>query len=113
MCFYPPADTVKADLVKHRKYIGEKAFRECSTRYLDWFVPREAIGYLIQHSLVDEEELQAHATTRDKALYVRQEAKKRGRHGWHLLYMCIRDSGECAPHPGHQELAKELEKYGE
>ena len=115
LCLYPPTDPVKADWVKHRKYIGERAFRECSTHYLDWFVPREAIGYLIQHSLVNEEELHAyvHATPRDKALYVRKEAKKRGSHGWHLLYMCIRDSGERAPHPGHQELAKELEKYGE
>jgi len=68
---------------------------------------------LIKHSLVNVGELDARTTQIEKALYVRQEAKKRGRHGWHLLYMCIRDSGEHAPHPGHQELAKELEEYGE
>ena len=111
LCLYVPPTDIEADWVKHRKYVGIKAFRGCANDFEDYFSAESVTARLISHRLVDLDELNACITPKAKAWYVWRQAGKGGKHGWHVLYMCIRDS--ASSHLGHKDLATELEKKGE
>ena len=98
-------------------YITEAAFNSCYKKMKDWINISTLMGHLMANGLVcGPEEVERVSSpyvpmgTRKMNLLELTKANG-GRHGFFILYKCLRDSASDMP-LGHGDAIEELEDYG-
>lgn len=99
-----------------RLYITESAFNSCYKKIRDWINIDNLLGHLMSNGLVTtgdiDEVSNPHLSNATRKTNLLKLTKSNGgRHGFFILYKCLRDSRIEVPH-GHGDAVDELEAYG-